>query len=76
MQIGSVLIDGKTAGFTYDKKQIKLFSGYKIGANSLTIKYETVPKQTVYFVGTGNDLQIWTQGQGKYTSHWVRSFIS
>jgi aminopeptidase N len=31
--------------------------------------YEAVPKQTLYF--TGN--QIWTQGQGKYTSHWLPS---
>nr|WP_297306183.1 M1 family metallopeptidase [uncultured Flavobacterium sp.] len=74
MQIQSVLIDGKSAGFKYDKKQIKLFSGYKMGDNQLTIKYNTIPKQTVYFIGTGNDLQIWTQGQGKYTSHWLPSF--
>ncbi len=31
--------------------------------------YEAQPKQTLYF--TGN--QIWTQGQGKYTSHWLPS---
>lgn len=74
MQIQSVLIDGKSASFKYDNKQIKLYAGYKIGSNNLAIKYNTIPKQTVYFVGTGNDLQIWTQGQGKYTSHWLPSF--
>ena len=31
--------------------------------------YEATPKQTLYFVGD----QIWTQGQGKYTSHWLPS---
>ncbi len=31
--------------------------------------YEATPKQTLYF--TGN--QVWTQGQGKYTSHWLPS---
>jgi len=31
--------------------------------------YEAFPKQTLYF--TGN--QVWTQGQGKYTSHWLPS---
>jgi len=31
--------------------------------------YEATPKQTLYFTGD----QIWTQGQGKYTSHWLPS---
>ena len=44
MQIQSVLIDGKPAGFKYDNKQIKLYSGYKIGDNNLSITYNTIPK--------------------------------
>jgi aminopeptidase N len=34
------------------------------------------PKQTMYFVGSesNDNVQIWTQGQGKYTSHWFPSF--
>tara|TARA_R100000935_G_scaffold55682_1_gene85887 strand:+ start:5728 stop:7785 length:2058 start_codon:yes stop_codon:yes gene_type:complete len=32
-------------------------------------EYEATPKQTLYFTGD----QIWTQGQGKYTSHWLPS---
>ena len=74
MQIQSVLVDGKSAGFKYDNKQIKLFNGFKIGDNTLNIKYSVIPKQAVYFVGSGNNLQIWTQGQGKYTSSWLPSF--
>ncbi|QQX76733.1 MULTISPECIES: M1 family metallopeptidase [Aequorivita] len=31
--------------------------------------YEMKPKQTLYFFGD----EIWTQGQGKYTSHWLPS---
>ncbi len=31
--------------------------------------YEMFPKQTLYFF----EDQIWTQGQGKYTSHWLPS---
>lgn len=31
--------------------------------------YNAKPKQTMYFTGD----QIWTQGQGKYTSHWLPS---
>ncbi|MEP2993242.1 MAG: M1 family metallopeptidase [Gilvibacter sp.] len=36
---------------------------------SVGFKYAVKPAQTVYF--TGN--QVWTQGQGKYTSHWLPS---
>ncbi len=39
--------------------------------------YEAKPKQTLYFVGfeddEKNNNQIFTQGQGKYTSHWLPS---
>ncbi|WP_127845287.1 M1 family metallopeptidase [Psychroflexus aestuariivivens] len=41
-------------------------------------KYECEPKQTLYFVGfntyvSNNSSQVWSQGQGKYTSHWLPS---
>lgn len=35
----------------------------------LSFSYEAQPKQTLYFTGD----QVWTQGQGKYTSHWLPS---
>lgn len=40
--------------------------------------YEAQPQQTLYFVGFNSDVkdypsQVWTQGQGKYTSHWLPS---
>lgn len=35
----------------------------------ITIDYEVFPKQAMYFFGD----QVWTQGQGKYTSHWLPS---
>ncbi|MSP85531.1 MAG: M1 family peptidase [Flavobacteriaceae bacterium] len=60
--------------FSNNKKQILLFEGYKIGKNTLTFNYLAKPKQTMYFVGEGENLQIWTQGQGKYTSNWFPSF--
>ncbi|PZD79694.1 M1 family metallopeptidase [Mesonia sp. K7] len=42
---------------------------------SVRLEYEAKPKQTLYFVGWNNEgsNQIWTQGQGKYTSHWLPS---
>ncbi len=36
---------------------------------SASFFYKIQPKQTLYFTGE----QIWTQGQGKYTSHWLPS---
>src|SRR5690606_4561365 len=36
---------------------------------SVGISYEVYPEQTVYFFSD----QIWTQRQGKYTSHWLPS---
>lgn len=35
--------------------------------------YKVTPKQTLYFVNNNKKDQIWTQGQGKYTSHWLPS---
>ncbi|NNK52937.1 MAG: M1 family metallopeptidase [Flavobacteriaceae bacterium] len=34
-----------------------------------SFSYQAYPQQTLYFT----DDQIWTQGQGKYTSHWLPS---
>ena len=58
-----------------------LFEGFKKGKNKLTFQYSATPKQTLYFTGDLNEvsaqnsnLQIWTQGQGRYTSHWLPSF--
>lgn len=43
---------------------------FKAGENyKVSFSYEATPKQTLYFTG----YQIWTQGQGKYTSHWLPS---
>lgn len=58
--------------------------------HELKIEYQAFPKQTMYFWGWDTDqedksdltsllgdnypAQVWTQGQGKYTSHWLPSF--
>lgn len=69
-----VKINGERVDYKYNEKEIVLFQGYKIGKNKVEFTYECEPKQTMYFVGTSDDFQIWTQGQGKYTSHWLPSF--
>jgi aminopeptidase N len=75
MKFSDVKINGKDiGGWASSASQLKLYKGYKKGKNTVEFTYEAQPKQTMYFVKDGNDDQIWTQGQGKYTSHWLPSF--
>ena len=74
MDFTSLKINGKAVSFKNSQKALQLFEGYKKGKNTLTFTYKAIPKQTLYFIGEGENLQIWTQGQGKYTSHWLPSF--
>jgi aminopeptidase N len=74
MDFTSVKINGKTVNFKNSGKALKLFQGFKKGKNTLTFSYKATPKQTLYFIGEVDQLQIWTQGQGKFTSHWLPSF--
>jgi aminopeptidase N len=55
------------------QKQLQIIFPFKRKKN-LTFHYLAKPKQTMYFVGSesNDNVQIWTQGQGKYTSHWFR----
>ena len=74
-----VELDGKKANFTTTEKTISIKQKFKKGqSHKLIIDYVANPKQTVYFIGYDDNLegneQIWTQGQGKYTSHWLPSF--
>lgn len=74
MMIQGIKLNGQTPKYHYDQKKIAFTQGFNSGENTVTINYKTNPKQALYYVGSGTDLQIWTQGQGKYTSHWLPSF--
>ena len=74
MEFENVSINHKNVKFKNNKKELILFEGFKKGKNKLTFSYYAKPKQTLYFTGEGDNLQIWTQGQGRYTSHWLPSF--
>uniref|UniRef100_UPI00404901A9 M1 family metallopeptidase n=1 Tax=Flavobacterium sp. TaxID=239 RepID=UPI00404901A9 len=74
MDFTEVSINGKSVNFKNSSTTLDLFEGFTTGTNTLTFNYSAQPKQTLYFIGEGDDLQIWTQGQGKYTSHWLPSF--
>lgn len=78
MDFSSVMLDGKKVSYTNTDKKIIIHHPFKKTApHTLKLEYVAYPKQTVYFLGwndtvDGNE-QIWTQGQGKYTSHWLPS---
>ncbi len=74
MEFSNVMINDELVKFKNSGKSLDLFEGFKKGNNTLTFSYAAVPKQTLYFTGEVENLQIWTQGQGKYTSHWLPSF--
>ncbi len=69
-----VMINGKSVKFKNSGKTLDLFEGFSKGKNKLTLQYTAIPKQTLYFIGQDENRQIWTQGQGKYSSHWLPSF--
>ncbi|MEN8800347.1 MAG: M1 family peptidase, partial [Flavobacteriaceae bacterium] len=79
LTITSVKINGKKTDHNYDGKQLMVYKKYRANKSyRLKIVYEAYPKKAVYFLGwddkiPGNN-QVWTQGQGKYSSHWVPSF--
>ncbi|ESU25317.1 M1 family metalloprotease [Flavobacterium limnosediminis JC2902] len=74
MEFSDVRINGESVQYKNSGKTLNLFEGFKKGKNKLEFSYSAQPKQTMYFVGDPSTGQIWTQGQGKYTSHWLPSF--
>ncbi|MDE0598098.1 MAG: M1 family metallopeptidase [Dokdonia donghaensis] len=52
-----------------------VFNGtFKAGVTyKATFDYSVQPTQAAYFVNNNGSEQFWTQGQGKYTSHWLPS---
>lgn len=79
MTFNSVLLDGNTVRYDYNNKTISIRKKLEPGHRyQLTLDFTAHPVQTVYFIGWNDDLpdneQVWTQGQGKYTSHWLPSF--
>nr|WP_314896804.1 M1 family metallopeptidase [uncultured Flavobacterium sp.] len=69
-------LNQKEIQFTTNGKQILLISSFKKGTNNISFNYVAKPKQALYFVGSeeNDNVQIWTQGQGKNTSNWFPSF--
>ncbi len=76
MDFSDVELNQKKIQFATNGKQILLISHFKKGKNNVSFNYVAKPKQALYFVGSEekDNVQIWTQGQGKNTSNWLPSF--
>ncbi|MCK0189051.1 M1 family metallopeptidase [Arenibacter sp. F20364] len=74
-----VKLNNKKVETTNNGETIVVYKRLKANKTyTLDITYTANPKQAVYFLGWTDDVagneQVWTQGQGKYTSHWLPSF--
>ena len=76
MNFSDLLLDGISVEFLNNKKELLIVHPFKEGSHVLSFKYSVKPKQALYFIGSEakDNLQIWTQGQGRYTSNWLPSF--
>lgn len=79
MNFTKVLLNGKKVRHKNSGKQISLYKKLRTGKTyKIYLEYSACPRQTVYFMGWEDSVptnnEIWTQGQGKYTSHWAPSF--
>ncbi|WP_445457864.1 M1 family metallopeptidase [Flavobacterium sp. HNIBRBA15423] len=81
MNFFDVILNGEKVKFKNSGKKIQFFEGFIKGENWVSFRFEARPKQTLYFTGNFDstqpdslNAQVWTQGQGKNTSHWLPSF--
>ncbi|MFV0541154.1 MAG: M1 family metallopeptidase [Aestuariibaculum sp.] len=78
MKFNTVRLNGKSVQFSNHSKKISIRHHFKKNKTyKLSFNYEASPKKALYFIDWNNNegnKQIWTQGQGKYTSNWLPSF--
>ncbi len=81
MGFSEVTLNGNPADFRNDNSRLWIRSSFLASeGNKISLKYTAFPRQTMYFINWDVDKdmevsrQVWTQGQGRYTSHWLPSF--
>lgn len=68
-----ILLDKDTMDYELKGDKVFIKGDFEPKSYRFQIRYTSSPKQTLYFVNDLNGPQIFTQGQGKYTSHWLPS---
>ncbi len=72
----AILLNKEKVTYAVSDNKLWLLTNFQVSENNkLSIQYEAKPKRAVYFIGWKNEgkNQVWTQGQGKYTSNWLPS---
>ncbi|NNK40011.1 MAG: M1 family metallopeptidase [Winogradskyella sp.] len=70
-----ITLNDKKIDFKNNNKQLWLYHTFKKDSlYEVLFNYQAYPKQALYFLKRQDEWNIWTQGQGKYTSHWLPSF--
>ncbi|AXP82350.1 Aminopeptidase N [Mariniflexile rhizosphaerae] len=71
------VLDGRIKGELYDGKHLIIKHPFKLNTHHrIDVTWKAKPTKAMYFVDWGyeeGNKQIWTQGQGKYTSNWLPS---
>ncbi|NNK27453.1 MAG: M1 family metallopeptidase [Flavobacteriaceae bacterium] len=76
MKFKNVTIDKEPVKFRNDGNKLIVYHDFEASQSyRLDFLFFNSPQKAMYFVGWENDApnQIWTQGQGKYTSNWLPS---
>ncbi|NNF74731.1 MAG: M1 family metallopeptidase [Flavobacteriaceae bacterium] len=76
MQIEGVRLNGINTDFLYKDDKIIIKQPYSVSTeNRVEVQYRAHPKKAMYFITRHHEglKEVWTQGQGKYTSHWMPS---
>ena len=76
MHFSIVTLDDLKVDFQTTDQQLLVIFPFSSGPHRLQLHYEAYPKQALYFIGEAGTetFQIWSQGQGRYTSNWFPSF--
>ncbi|WP_298952902.1 M1 family metallopeptidase [uncultured Nonlabens sp.] len=73
----NALLDNKEVKMIYDGKKLVVQAPFKAGEEHvLHISFTSYPSKAMYHIDIDDDGlwdQLWTQGQGKYTSNWLPS---
>jgi aminopeptidase N len=71
------VLDGTIKGELYDGKHLIIKHPFKLNTrHKIDVTWKAKPTKAMYFIDweyEGGNRQIWTQGQGKYTSNWLPS---
>lgn len=81
MTFSEVLLNGKKINYNNNDSRIWIKSNFKPNkVYRLNLRYTALPKKAMYFINWDAPAelkvfqQLWTQGQGRETSHWLPSF--